>query len=147
MKLYLEIHRGQENCFDVCVRLQKFIEKFEIPSAPVCPIVYDSSLIMLLIIFGPKNIIPAFSAKASETPMVFQLNSEKDSFSSISSRNGHPVNWLNFVLSHSVWDCICSISERHLYVGWLGMPRVDWGSLVIQLDFSSLPEDGSFECR
>ena len=77
MKLYLEIHGGQENCFDICVRLQNFIEKFEIPSAPVCPIVYDSSLIMLLIILGPKNKVPAFPAKASEKPMVFQLHSER----------------------------------------------------------------------
>jgi len=40
----LEIHWGQENLFDVCVGLQNFIEKFEFPSARVCPILYDSSL-------------------------------------------------------------------------------------------------------
>ena len=102
---------------------------------------------MQLIILGPKNKVPAFPAKARKKPMVFQLNSEKDSFSSTSSRNGHPVNCLNFALSHSVWDCTCCISERPLYVGWLGMLRMDWGWLVIQLDFSSLPEYGSLECR
>ena len=44
MKLYLEIHWGQEIFFGVCVGLQRFIEEFEIPSSPVCPILYDSSL-------------------------------------------------------------------------------------------------------
>jgi len=49
---------------------------------------------MLLIIIRPKNKIPAFPAKAGEKPMVFQLfqaNSKKGSFSSFSSRSGHPV--------------------------------------------------------
>ena len=51
-------------------------------------------LIILLIIIQHKNRIPAFPAKAGETPMVFQFfqsNSEKGSFSSFSSRSGHPA--------------------------------------------------------
>ena len=81
-------------------------------------------LIISLLIISPKDNIPAFPAKAGENPMVFKLFqpiSEKGSFSSFSSRSGHPgkmPRWLKYKRErwlkegHQPMKEIC---QRYLY--------------------------------